>query len=376
MYKTIIISFKKFTNFALIFVILISLFSCSLPDFLAWKKEEKNIDTFKSIENLWINEVWVALSINVGTQFYKNQSLKWSDSYNFNNEVISISTINNNQNLANEMLITKNVLALKDYQNILKVDLKWFLSSWDDRQDAFDSLINQLKLRYNNWYKNWNNLIEQIDLLENNKKEIELSLNNIKENINNNLKNYNTQWLSENINNYITTKNNLNKIEIYLIFTKRFLSQYHFLTNYNKDLLNTLILNEDVIVKDSFVIIPWSWRETLDKLNLLYDEQNLIDKAKDLKNSTIRIWTSSYNSIQNKISEIKSSPLLDNLWKNTNNSTKNNSNDLLNIDSNSYDNTNSSEKVWLFWDPFNIKNTDWIVPVYKQTWNINFWEDK
>jgi hypothetical protein len=37
--------------------------------------------------------------------------------------------------------------------------------------------------------------------------------------------------------------------------------------------LDTLINNKDILVKDSFVVIPDSWDELLQKMNIIFDEQ-------------------------------------------------------------------------------------------------------
>jgi len=60
----------------------------------------------------------------------------------------------------------------------------------------------------------------------------------------------------ENINNYIVLKNDYIYARTYVIFINKFLSQYTFLNEYNKVLLDTLINNKDILTKNSFVVIP------------------------------------------------------------------------------------------------------------------------
>jgi hypothetical protein len=58
----------------------------------------------------------------------------------------------------------------------------------------------------------------------------------------------------------------------YFIFTNKFIEQYNYLNNYNKELLDVLILNKKAISTESFVVIPDSGQRVLQDFNLLYDE--------------------------------------------------------------------------------------------------------
>jgi hypothetical protein len=60
----------------------------------------------------------------------------------------------------------------------------------------------------------------------------------------------------ENINNYIVLKNDYIYARTYLIFINKFLSQYTFLNEYNKVLLDTLVNNKDILSKKSFIVLP------------------------------------------------------------------------------------------------------------------------
>ncbi len=339
MIKPIIKSFTKITILTLVFFVIFYLWSNIIQAWW-WSSDTKvdNKDSFTSIENYWLSEVWVALNINVWTKFYE---WKKESNNSFYNEVIQIATIKSDRNLTNDVLITKNIDTIRDYLNITKINVKWYLDSSDDRKDNYDSLMNQLKVRYKIWYANSKNLSIQIESLTNHILQLENSIANIKQSMTLNLKNYNANWLNRNINDYITIKNESTLMKVYLIFCNRFLSYYNLLNNYNKNTITVLRLNEDAIVKNTYVVIPNSWSDLINKLNLIYNEGNL--PTSKVNNTDIDTTT------------------IDNNTSSTNSS--------INFDTD-YSTSNVSSN-WIFWDPFNLKN--WSVETIKQTWKIDFW---
>ena len=64
----------------------------------------------------------------------------------------------------------------------------------------------------------------------------------------------------------------VNYARAYIVFINKFLNWYTVLNNYNKLLLDTLINNKEILVKNSQVVIPDSWSWLLKDLNLIYDE--------------------------------------------------------------------------------------------------------
>jgi len=330
----IIKSFIKITILSLIFIVLFQIWHQAINAWW-WSSEKKttNSDIFTSIDNYWFSEIWVALNINIWTKFYE-----WKKDTNNSlyNEIIPISTIKSDRSQTNDVLIKKNLDAIKDYINIVKVNPKSYLDSLSDRKKSYESLMNQLKIRYKTWYTNSKNLSVQIDTLKNYLEQLDNSINNTKQAIALNMKNYNTVWLGKNIDDFITLKNDYNLIRVYLIFCSRFQAYYTFLNNYNKQTIITLRLNEDAIIKNTYVVIPKSWSDLIIKLNLLYGE-----------------WSLPQDMVTNK------------QINNIENTTIDNSSLEYNTDT-SINNTYN----WLFWDPFNLKNRN--SETIKQTWNINF----
>ncbi len=347
MINPIIKSFIKITIFSLIFIVLFQIWNQVINAWW-WSSDEKttNIDNFQSIDNYWFSEIWVALNINIWTKFYE---WKKEESNSFYNEVISISTIKSDRTKTNEIIIKKNLDTLRDYKNIVKIDIKSYLDSQSERKDSYESLMNQLKVRYKMWYANSKNLSTQIDALKIYLQQLDNSIDNTKQSIALNMRNYNAIWVSRNINDYIILKDEYNLIRVYLIFCSRFQTYYTVLNNYNKDTITALRLNEDAIINNIYVVIPNSWTDLINKLNLLYEEWWLPENL----NTNLQNDTLSEGTWNNTIWDIT----IDNY----------------NLDYDIHYDTSTSinnNYEWIFWDPYNLKNTNLETP--KQTWNINF----
>jgi len=346
--KPIIKSFTKITILTFVFFVILYLWS-SIAQAWWWSsdKNTENIDNFVSIENYWLSEVWVALNINVWIKFYEQ---KTKENSSFYNDVVPIYTMKSDRNITNDILITKNIDSLRDYLNVTKINIKWYLDSGWERKDNYDSLMNQLKIRYKTWYANSKNLNTQIESIVSHLEDLDASIINIKESMSLNLKIYNAQWLNKNINDYITIKNEITLMKVYVIFCNRFLSYYTLLNNYTKNTITTLRLNEDAIVKNSYIVVPNEWSELITKLNLVYNENDLATTQ------NVNTTSSTETNIEDIYNQESSS------------SYNSNNNSSLNFDTDySIDNSNNN---WIFWDPFNL---NWSVETIKQTWNIDFW---
>lgn len=342
----IIKSFIKITILTLVFFVFFYLWSQFIHAWW-WSNDEKttNLDNFESVEDYSLSEVWVALNINVWTKFYEWK--KDGESNLLYNDIVTIATIKSDRNQTNEILITKNMESIRDYINIAKIDIKSYLDSSADRKDNYESLLNQLKIRYKIWYANSKNLNTQIELIVNHLNSLETSIENIKSSMKINMKSYNSKWLSKNINDYITVKNESTMMKVYLLFCSRFQAYYNFLNAYNKEVITTLRLNQDAIIKNAYVVVPENWSDLIQKLNLIYNES-------ELPESTVSSSSSDTTAIDN--------------WNIT--SSENGS-------SSFYFDTDSPFSApwnWIFWDPFNLKN--WTYETIKADWQMKFWTSK
>jgi hypothetical protein len=82
------------------------------------------------------------------------------------------------------------------------------------------------------------------------------SIDNIKLKLNTDFKNFDDRATILDVENYLEQQRIRTVARTYLIFCNKFLEQYAYLNNYNKELLDVLILNKKAISTDSYVVIP------------------------------------------------------------------------------------------------------------------------
>lgn len=235
----------------------------------AIKSTNSNKEKFisRDIEVIW--SVWVAISTNIWTRYKQTKETP----INLYKDVVEIWYILWNQNVAKDKIITANMIFLNEYFNILKTDIRGLLSSSNDREFALNSFIAQLEYRYKEWTKNAENLVAQkVELtkaFENSSNEIE----NLKDKIWTDFWNFNNNETIKNIDSYLEIKKENTNALTYIIFINKFLDYYNILNNYNKKVLDTLINNKEILVKNSQVVIPDTGWELLKQLKILYTEE-------------------------------------------------------------------------------------------------------
>jgi len=212
--------------------------------------------------------VWVALTTNIGTRFQQMHrtpvtAYQWA---------VEVGAILANHTQAKDELISHHMLALNEYYHILQTDIRALLSEKVDRWDALDVFIDQLKYRYEIATQNIQTLSSQkTDLL----KSYNSSLNdveNIKRKMGVDFSQFNAQNTIENIDQYLIRKQENTTAYAYIVFIDRFLNYYETLNEYNQLVLDTLINNREILIKNTQVVIPDTGGELLRQLNLLYDE--------------------------------------------------------------------------------------------------------
>ena len=77
----------------------------------------------------------------------------------------------------------------------------------------------------------------------------------------------------KNIEEFLKLKQENTSVRTYAIFVDRLLWNYEILNNYNSKVLNVLKANKDIIIKNSYIVLPNSWGEILQDLNVLYSEK-------------------------------------------------------------------------------------------------------
>jgi len=252
-----------------VFFVLINFFGYLISaDF--WDKNipRNNSENFTRWDVGVIWHVGVALTTNIWTRFKERQELPIS----IYNEVMDIWYIIANKNEASDKLISKNMIAVQEYLNVLKVDVKDLLNRSNDRAFALESYISQLEYRLKSSKENQKLLnIQKNELtkihssanksIEENKRELEM-----------NFWNFNHKASIENINEYLENQKENIYSRTYIILINKFLEYYSMLDDYNIRLINTLKVNKEALIKNSRVVIPQTWWELLKDLNLLLKE--------------------------------------------------------------------------------------------------------
>lgn len=233
------------------------------------KSTNSNKEKFTSKDIDIIGNVWVAITTNIWTRYKQIQETP----INTYKDIVEVWYILWNQNKAKDSLITANMVFLNEYFNILKTDIRSLLSSSNDREFALNSFIAQLEYRYKVGTENITKLISQRNELE---KAFETSNNeieNLKSKIWDDFSNFNNSQTLKNIDNFLEIKKENTNVSTYIVFVNKFINYYSILNNYNKKVLDTLINNKEILVKNTQVVIPDTGWELLKQLKLLYTEE-------------------------------------------------------------------------------------------------------
>ncbi len=238
------------------------------------KSTNSNKETFVSddIEIMW--NVWVAISTNIWTRYKQ----KTETPINIYKDVVDIWYVLWNNNIAKDKIITANMVILNEYYNILRTDIRSLLSSSSDREFTLNSFIAQLEFRYKQWSENLKTLNTQKSELVKSYESSNNEIENIKNKISSDFGDFNNWETLKNIDSYLKLRQeNLNAMT-YIVFINKFINYYTILNNYNKKVLDTLINNKEILVKNSQVVIPDTGWELLKQLKILYTEEEWKNK--------------------------------------------------------------------------------------------------
>jgi len=236
------------------------------------EKEVKNTNykNFKSVNSSSLWKIWVAITTNIGIKY----TARWETPATIYKEIFSVGDIIKNQNTANNELIWINMVAVDEYKNILKTNVKQLIDSSYDKPRILNAFIEQLEYRYTIGTDNANKLNKQKTVFLNNMNKVNEKISNLKKKIETDFKNNDSKESLKNIDNYLEFKKEYYYSKTYIVYINHFLAEYNYLNNYNKLLLDTLINNKNALIKDSFVVIPDSWTSLLKNFNLIYDESD------------------------------------------------------------------------------------------------------
>lgn len=228
--------------------------------------------TSKDIEVMW--DVWVAIATNIGTRYKETKETPVT----IFKDVVEVGYILWNQNIAKDKIITANMVVLNEYFNILKTDIRSLLSTSNDRELALNAFIAQLEYRYKVGIENSKTLsLQKAELLKAyNSSNTEI--NTLKDKISDDFSDFNNIETIKNIDNYLKVREENLNARTYIVFINKFLNYYAVLNEYNKKVLDTLINNKEIIVKNSQVVVPDSGSDLLKELKLIYSEEEWKDK--------------------------------------------------------------------------------------------------
>ena len=270
--------FKKFVlKITVITTIIVVGFNASLwllSAFSSNKDDTKNIEktnenTFRSNENPILWKTWAALNVNLGTKYTQRNELP-ADIYL---DAITLWQLMQNWSLSSldGGLISRNMVIIGEYKNVLRSDFKWKLNQSHDREAMLNSIISQLTYRYNLWVEQVRALSNQKTSLVSEMTQAESSINSLKTKISSDFTKNDSKASYENIENYLDLRNKSDYARVYIVYINQFLSDYTILSNYTKSLIDTLSNNRDAIIKNSYVVIPDSGVEFLREFDLLYN---------------------------------------------------------------------------------------------------------
>lgn len=233
------------------------------------KSTNSNKEKFTSQDIDIIGNVGVAIATNIWTRYKQTKETP----INAYKDVVEVWYILWNQNIAKDALISANMIFLSEYFNILKTDIRSLLSTSNDRSFALNSFIAQLEYRYKIASENISKLntqkTELLKAYESSNKEI----TGLKAKIWSDFWNFDSVQTVKNIDHFLEIKKENTNVLTYIVFVNKFIDYYTTLNNYNKKVLDTLINNKEILIKNTQVVIPDTGWELLKQLKLLYSEE-------------------------------------------------------------------------------------------------------
>ena len=250
---------------------------------------------FENLETPVLSNVWVAIGTNIATEFYKWNSRLSTSSWAqiVYDEILSLQDLMENNPQVQQSIVGANMQIIQEYYSFLENNFGERIQATENREAFLNNAINQLAFRYKNAENSIQTLNSQKQFLETTIQNAENDIDTIKTQLSMDYAAFDTEWVLTDMNDYIEKKNLVTTANMYLVFSNKFIDQYEFLNNYNKRLLDTLILNRKVILSDSFVVIPDTWDTTLRDLELLFDE------AEFKTQSWAEIYTPDLNIVPN-----------------------------------------------------------------------------
>lgn len=237
------------------------------------ENKETNATRFQSAYSSQFWVIGVALSTRVGMVYSEtrgeNISLRY---YNFNTLLPKTKA---ERRQAREKLLSENTLMVREYYNLSATDIIDALKTSSNRQRTLDSFVSQIELRRDNALKSIQSLENQKNIyvaeLTRLSQEIEAEKNTLESEFNGR----DTESTLKSSEKYFLLRNEYTEFFTDVVFINQYLRQYDFLNQYNAGIINTLKLNRQAIIDQSYVVIPNTGSEFLRPLELILDEANI-----------------------------------------------------------------------------------------------------
>lgn len=256
------------TTLKVIFVTAILTICIQISTQFLWTASQKQVELLSAKSKEEYGNIWVALSTNIWTRFKQRTELP-AQSYT---SVIAVSDILGKEETINDELIKANMLFLQDYLNLMKINLNDALQNGSDRKTSLETLITQFDLRQKNALINLQTVTTQVANLTAKMQSLDAQVTALKTHIGLDFQSVDTPAIIEDKNNYLDLKNQWTEARTYIIFYDQFIVQYNYLNNYNTQVLDTLTNNRDIIIKNSYVVLPDTGTTILKDLNLIINE--------------------------------------------------------------------------------------------------------
>lgn len=272
---------KKFLKISIIAIIILICYRIWIFFINANNNSTKNLpnnkNMYKNISASEISKTWVAISTNLWIKY----SQKTNISQTFYQEIFSIEEFKNNPKNVEKAIIEKHMIAIKEYDSLMKTDFKVLLQGSHDKKKTLEWIYKQLTLRFST-------TVESIKILENQKSilisefdNLENQIKNTKTKINSDYKKIDADEVNDGITNLLRLRTEQNYVKTYIVFINNFLKNYYELNNFNWNLINSLKINKNAIENGTYVVLPKNWDNFLKEYGLLYTEeeyQNIIKK--------------------------------------------------------------------------------------------------
>ena len=211
-----------------------------------------NDGRFRRASVPYLGNTGIAIAMNIGLHEKERQDTP----VNLYQEVMPIGEMLADTSVGRKKLISSNMVATNEYLNVLKTDVNKLLDSATDREAMLESFLDQLKYRYTSTNSYLTTLSAQVTELQGTITTSDQSIETIKTSMTVAYKNLDYDKTEELLVSYLAEKQKNTYAHTYLIFLGKFISTYTVLNTYNKTLLDTLINNQEALIKNVTIVLP------------------------------------------------------------------------------------------------------------------------